>query len=317
MRAMVLTGFGGPELFELRDILKPAPKAGEVLVRVIASSVNPVDAKLRANGSWAGITPPVVLGSDAAGIVEEVGEGVTAYKAGDEVYYTPEIFGNQLGSYAEYNVVRTDIIGRKPKRLFFDEASAIPLAGGTAWDAVVRRLRVMPGETVLIHSAAGGVGSFALQFAKAAGARVIATASKKNHDLLTKLGADVVVDYNDDVCKAVMDETDGIGADAAFDILGENVGSRCVPCTRQFGRIAVILTPQGSLAGLSTKNITLYGIFLTRESRRLEEMARVFDRGLARPVIGEVLPMTEVSKAHERMDSEHGVGKIVLKVAEN
>jgi NADPH:quinone reductase len=315
MRAMVLPKFGDAELFQLKDIPKPSPGSGEILVKVIAASVNPVDAKIRENGQWAKLNPPVVLGYDAAGIVEELGEGVTEFKVGDEVYFSPEIFGNQLGSNAEYNVVKTNIVAKKPKGLSFEEAAAIPLAGGTAWDAIVRRLKVTPGETVLIHGAAGGVGSFALQFAKAAGAKVIATASKANHSLLKELGADVVIDYNNhNLNDEVIEEANGIGVDAAFDIQGNDVGSRCVACTRPFGRIAVILTPQGSLGSISTKNITLHGIFLMRETKRLEEMAKLFERKQASVVIDEVLPLTEISKAHKRMDSQHGKGKIVIKI---
>jgi NADPH:quinone reductase len=131
MRAMVLPRFGGSELFEMHELERPAPVYGEVLVRVIASAVNPVDAKLRANGAWAKLDPPVILGYDVAGVVEDVGFGVSEFRAGDEVYYTPEIFGNPHGSYADYSVVSAAIVAHKPTALSFVEASAIPLAGGT------------------------------------------------------------------------------------------------------------------------------------------------------------------------------------------
>src|SRR3712207_5296340 len=203
MRAMVLPRFGGPDLFEPREVERPSPGAGEVLVRVVATAVNPVDAKLRADGTWAGLRAPVILGYDAAGVVEEAGPGVSAFRPGDEVYYTPEIFGNQNGSYAEFNAAPASIVARKPAGLSFEEACAIPLAGGTAWEAVVRRLAVRPGETVLIQGAAGGVGTFAVQFAKAAGARVLATASAPNHGTLRDLGADVVIDYRNQDAAAV------------------------------------------------------------------------------------------------------------------
>src|SRR3712207_1463469 len=203
MRAMVLPRFGGPDLFEAREVERPSPGPGEVLVRIVATAVNPVDAKLRADGSWAGLRPPVVLGYDVAGVVEEIGPGVSAFRPGDEVYYTPEIFGNQRGSYAEFNAAPASIVARKPAGLSFEEACAIPLAGGTAWEAVVRRLAVRPGETVLIHGAAGGVGTFAVQFAKAAGVRVLATASAPNHGTLRDLGADVVIDYRSQDAAAV------------------------------------------------------------------------------------------------------------------
>ncbi len=317
MRAMVLPKFGGPELFELREMDRPRPGPGEVVVRVIASGTNPVDAKLRANGTWAKLTPPVVLGYDAAGVVAEVGAGVSAFKPGDEVWYTPEVLGNPLGTYAEYNVTRASIVAKKPKGLSFVEAAAIPLAGGTAWEAVLRRLQVRPGETVLIHGAAGGVGSFAVQFAKAAGARVLATASPNNLGTLRELGADVAIDYRgQDVSEVALAETDGQGVDAAFDIEGDNRVARCLPALRPFGRVACILPPQGDLTLLYQKNIAVHGVFLTRERRRLDEMRPLFERGQARPLIDAVLPLEEVRKAHERLDSHHGRGKLVLQVAD-
>jgi NADPH2:quinone reductase len=182
MRAMVLPQFGGAELLELREIERPEPGPGKILVRIIAASVNPVDAKIRADGNWAQLVPPVVLGYDAAGIVEKLSPGVVDFRPGDDVYFTAEIFSNRYGTYAEYTVADAALVARKPAGLSFIEASAIPLAGGTAWEAMIRRIDIRPGETVLIHGGAGGVGSFAVQFAKAAGARVIATAGPDNQE---------------------------------------------------------------------------------------------------------------------------------------
>ncbi|MGE5315926.1 MAG: zinc-binding dehydrogenase [Acidobacteriota bacterium] len=317
MRAMVLPQFGGPELFERREIEKPKPAPGELLVRIIVSGTNPVDAKIRASGHWAKLAMPAVIGYDASGIVEAVGEGVRDFKAGDEVYYTPEIPGNSRGTYAEYNTVSAGIVAPKPAALSFEEAAAVPLAGGTAWEAIVRRLRLIPGETILIQGAAGGVGTFAVQFAKASGARIIATASEKHHEFLRSLGADVTLDYRDQekVVKAVQDETEGRGADALFDIYGQPVVGRSLPALRPFARAACILPPGGDLSPFYLNNITLYGVFLTRERKRLDEMRPVFERGQARPVIDQVMPLEDVPKAHERLDSGHGRGKIVLRVS--
>lgn len=314
MRAVVLKGFGGLEMLEERDLPVPEPGPGEVLVKNLAIAVNPVDAKIRAAGRWAGVEPPFVLGYDAAGVVAKVGPGVRDLKEGDEVYYTPEIFGNPHGTYAEYTPVPAEIVARKPKNLSFAEAAAIPLAGGTAWEAVVRRLAVRPGETVLVMGGAGGVGSFAVQFAKAAGAYVIATASAENLSVLKELGADLALDYRDPWPEEVLKATEGQGVDAALETAGENLVERVIPVVRPFGRIATILPPQGNLAGLYIKNQTLYGVFLTRERKRLLEMRPLFERGLARPLIAEVLPFSleNLRKAHARMDSGHGRGKIVL-----
>ena len=314
MRAVVLKGFGGLEMLEERDLPVPEPGPGEVLVRNLAVAVNPVDAKIRAAGRWAGVEPPFVLGYDAAGVVAKVGPGVKDLKEGDEVYYTPEIFGNPHGTYAEYTPVPAGIVAKKPKNLSFAEAAAIPLAGGTAWEAVVRRLAVRPGETVLVMGGAGGVGSFAVQFAKAAGAYVIATASAENLPVLKELGADLALDYRGPWAEEVLKATEGQGVDAAFETAGESLVERVIPVVRPFGRIATILPPQGNLSGLYTKNQTLYGVFLTRERKRLLEMRPLLERGLARPLIAEVLPFSleNLRKAHARMDSGHGRGKIVL-----
>ena len=315
MRAIVIRGWGGTDVFEQRDLARPQPGPGEVLVRVMASGTNPVDAKIRAAGSWSRIQPPAVLGYDAAGIVEALGPGVSDFAPGDEVFYTPEIFGTQLGTYAEYNVIPARIVARKPRRASFEAASAVPLAGGTAYEAIVRRLAVSAGETVLIHGGAGGVGSFAVQIARAGGARVIATASANNLDTLRRLGADVALDYGkDDVGAVALRETGGAGVDAVFDTAGGDNIAKSIAATRPFGRLAAILTPTGDLGAFSMKNLTLHGIFLIRERERLEALARLIDQGKVEPLVDEVLPLAEVARAHQRLDSGHGRGKIVLRI---
>jgi NADPH2:quinone reductase len=156
MKAMLITGFGGPEVFELREMPKPEPGPCQILVKVHATSVNPVDYKIRQAGAWAGIKPPAIIGYDVSGVVEDLGDGVEDFQVGDEVYYTPEIFEGQ-GGYAEYHVAHQAIVARKPSNLSHVEAASIPLAGGTAWDALITRANLHVGETVLIHGA-GGVG---------------------------------------------------------------------------------------------------------------------------------------------------------------
>jgi NADPH2:quinone reductase len=314
MRAMVIRAFGGPDVFELRDVPKPAPGVGELLVRVIASGTNPVDAKIRAGGSWAGITPPAILGYEASGVVEAVGLGVTDFHPGDDVFYTAEVFGNQEGTYAEYNVVPAAIVAKKPPTLSHFEAAAVPLAGGTAWEGIVRRLKLRVGETVLIHGGAGGVGSFAVQFAKAAGAWVLASAGPNNQEALRDLETDVPIDYrNSDVFEVVQKVTEGRGVDAVFDTVGEDLLTRSTPVTRHFGRLATILGPSVDLAQAYLRNQTIHGIFLTRERARLEEMTPVLAK--VRPLIDQVLPLEKVAEAHRRLDTGHGRGKIVLQVA--
>lgn len=315
MRAIIATAFGGPDVLKLGDLPVPIPGPGELRVRVVASGTNPVDAKLRADGSWAGLTPPVVLGYDVSGVVDEVGPGVRDFQKGDAVFYTPEIFGNPRGSYAEYNVVPERIVAKKPKNLSHIEAAAVPLAGGTAWEAIVRRLALRPGESVLIQGGAGGVGSFAIQFAKAAGAYVLATAGPANQAFLRELGADVALDYTRaDVADAVLRET-GTGVDALFDAVGGETVARSLRAVKPFGRIATILDVRGDIASLFTRNQTLHGIFLTRERRRLLDMTPLIERGLVKPRIESVLPLEQAAAAHVRLDSHHGRGKIVLEVA--
>jgi NADPH2:quinone reductase len=315
---MVTPQFGGPDVFEERDVERPQPGPGEVQVRVIAAGTNPVDAKLRANGGSRGLEAPIILGADISGVVEEVGPGVTDLAPGDEVYYTPEVFGPRShGSYAEYNVASADIVAKKPASLSHEEAAAVPLAGGTAYEAIVRRLAVQVGETVLIHGGAGGVGSFAVQIARAAGARVLASAGPDNQETLEELGAHVALDYrSQDVAGISLDDTGGQGVDAVLDTVGGETVESSIPATRPFGRIATILGAQGDLTPLYQKNQTLYGVFLARERARLEEIGRLIEHGHVRPLVAEVLPLEDVGKAHERLDSGHGRGKVVLRVSE-
>ena len=316
MRAMVIPKFGPADLFEEQNVQRPEPGPGEVLVRVVASGTNPIDAKLRADGSFAGLEPPVILGADVSGVVEDIGPGVTDFAAGDEVYYTPEMFGpGSNGGYAEYHVASVEIVAHKPATLSHIEAAAVPLAGGTAWEAVVRRLAVEVGETVLIHGGAGGVGSFAVQIAKASGARVLASAGPDNQQTLKDLGVDVAIDYTqDNVAELALEDTAGAGVDAVFDTVGGETVMNSIPATRAFGRLATVLGAQGDLTALYTNNQTLYGVLLTRERTRLDEMAVLVDRGQLRPLVEEVFPLEGVGRAHERLDSGHGRGKLVLNV---
>jgi NADPH2:quinone reductase len=315
-RAMVTPRFGGPNEFTLEDIDIPDPGPGQLLVRVVASGTNPIDAKLRADGTWAKLSPPVVFGYDVSGVVEKIGSCVTDFVPGDEVYYTPEILGNSRGSYAELNLVQTAIVARKPKNLDHYAAAAVPLAGGTAWEGIMRRLQLRLGETVLIHGGAGGVGSFAVQLAKAAGALVLASASTANLQTLRNLGVDNPVDYQkEDPIETALQLTDGRGVDAVFDTVGKDLVSRSLRAIRPFGRIACSLPPGGDLTPLNGKNVTLHGITLTRERQRLEELRAVIEQGKVRPLIDAVLPLEDVAKAHQRLDSGHGRGKIVLRVA--
>ncbi|MGH2698847.1 MAG: zinc-dependent alcohol dehydrogenase family protein [Actinomycetota bacterium] len=318
MRAMVIETFGGPEVFSEQEIDRPQPGPRELLVRVVASGTNPVEAKLRADGSARGVILPAVLGADASGVVEETGPGCRDFSAGDELYYTPELASPHPGTYAEYHVVDEAIVALKPQGLSHVEAAAVPLAGRTAWQVLIDRLQLAPAETVLIHGGAGGVGSFAVQIAKAAGARVLATASAENQDLLKELGTDLAIDYgSDDPTEIALEVTNGNGVDAVLDTVGGDIVERSLRATRTFGRLGTILGPKGDLTALYQRNQTLHGVMMTRNRPQLVHLDQLIERGQLRPVIDQVLPLEQVGDAHARLDSGHGRGKIVLSVAED
>jgi NADPH:quinone reductase-like Zn-dependent oxidoreductase len=313
MKAMIITAFGGPEVFQESEWPKPEPKATEVLVRVYATSINPVDYKIRTAGSWAGVKPPAIIGYDVAGVVEAVGVEVKAFKPGDEVFYTPLIFGGQ-GSYAEYHVADETIVTFKPRNLSFVEAASLPLAGCTAWDAM-QFMRIYPGHTVLIHAAAGGVGSLAVQIAKASGARVIGTCRAANQDLVRSLGTDVVIDYRtEDFVKAVLRETDGQGVEAVYDTVGGDTLSRSIEVTKPYGRMVSIVNTTGDLNGAYLKNLSLYFGFMDRARHKMEALRLMAERAQIRPVIDTVLALNQVAEGHRRIEKGGVRGKIVLTV---
>ena len=226
MKALILKSFGGPESFELRDVPKPVPHTGQVLVRVHATSINPLDYQVR-RGDYADLVPlPAITGHDVSGVVEEVGPGVTSFAPGDEVWYTPQIFDGP-GSYAEYHVAAEGIIGKKPPALSHLEAASLSLVGGTAREALVVRAALRVGESILVHGGAGGVGHVAIQLAKAIGAQVFTTVRDVNVEFARSLGADVIIDYEkEDYVHAILRETDGRGVDVVFDTIGGHTRSR-------------------------------------------------------------------------------------------
>ncbi len=314
MKASIIRSFGGPDRFELSDLPKPTPGPGQVLVRVVAASVNPVDYKIRQSGSWAGVPMPAILGYDAAGVVEALGTGAKRFKPGDEVFYSARIFGRQ-GTYAEYHVEDEEILALKPKALSFEQAAAVPLAAITAYDSVITFFGTKPGDTVLIHAGAGGVGHFAVQLAKAAGARVLATGRSVNTELIKGFGADEVIDYQklsfeDEALRL----TGGRGVDAAFDTVGGNTVSRSIQAVRPYGKLATVVSLEGSLAGMQAKNLTLYFGFMERTEAKIQTMATLIERGQLRPAIDSVFGLDQVAAAHERLEAGGIKGKIVIRI---
>jgi NADPH:quinone reductase len=312
MKAMVITEFGGPDVFELREVPKPEIGPNQVLVRVHATSVNPVDLGVRQAGSWAGVQPPAVIGYDVSGVVEAVGPGVTDVIVGDEVYYSPEISG-RWGSYAEYNAVDAAIVARKPTNLSHAEAASIPLAGCAAWDGLITKANLMVGETILIHGA-GGVGSLAVQIAKAAGAFILAVCSDYMVDPVAGLGADRAIDYkSEDFVEVVRDETDRLGVDVVFDTVGGDALARSIEVVKPYGRmVGIVRSAKGDWGLGFGKNLTLYMTRLERMAYKLDALCVLIERGQIEPVIDSVLPITDVAEAHRRLAAGGVKGKIVL-----
>lgn len=313
MRAMVISEFGDTDVFEQRDVERPEPGPTEVLVRVHATSVNPVDTKIRAAGEWAGVEPPAVIGYDVSGVVEETGEAVTDFEAGDEVYYTPEIDGTG-GSYAAYHAADESIVARKPSSLSHPEAAALPLAGGTAYDAIYARGDVSAGETVLIHGA-GGVGSHAVQMADAAGARVIAVASPETVEQTEDLGAVRAIDYEDEEFVGVIEREFDEPVDVVFTTVGGETLAASMAVVRPHARLVTILEPEGDWGAAYQRNPTVHMLFLERQRRTLDGMRRLAERGQLEPVVDRVVPLDEVARAHELVEEGGLTGKIVLDVA--
>ncbi|MFP4344314.1 MAG: zinc-binding dehydrogenase [Anaerolineales bacterium] len=314
MKALYIKAFGGPEVFEVREAERPQPGPNELLVRVHATSINPVDIKIRQAGEWAGIEPPAIIGYDVSGVVEEVGPGVSNFKIGDAVYYSPLISG-ESGSYAEYHAVDESIAAHKPEPLSHVEAAGLPLAGMTAWDGLIEKAALKVGEAVLIHGA-GGVGSLALQLAKAAGAYVIVSCSGYMVEQVEALGADRAIDHAAaDFTEVVMEETDGFGVDVVLDTVGGDLLTRSLPVTKPFGRMAGIVSTDAGFQAAFHKNLTLYPTFMQRERFKLDALRVLVERGELQPVIDSVIALEEIPEAQRRLWEEGGVrGKIVVKI---
>jgi NADPH2:quinone reductase len=318
MKAMLLNSFGGPQAFELTDVPKPVPGAGQVLVRVYATSINPLDYQVR-RGDYADLVPlPAITGHDVSGVVEAVGPGVTSFVAGDEVWYTPQIFDGP-GSYAEYHVAAENIVGKKPPALSHLEAASLTLVGGTAWEALVVRAALRVGESILIHGGAGGVGHVAIQLAKAIGARVYTTVREANAEFARGLGADVVIDYEkEDYVDAILRETEGRGVDVVFDTIGGNTLSRSPDVLAQLGRVVSIVDiaqPQ-NLVQAWGKNASYHFVFTRQNRGKLDELSAMVARGQLRPHVCAVYSLADLGLAHARLESpNHGIqGKIVIAV---
>jgi NADPH:quinone reductase-like Zn-dependent oxidoreductase len=307
MRAVVQNSFGGPEVLETVDVDRPEPLGGEVLIRVRASGVNPVDVAVRSGAYPLLGEPSFGVGWDISGVVEEVGPG-SRFKVGDEVFGMP-FFPRAANGYAEYVAAPSRQVARKPASLDHVQAAAVPLAALTAWQGLVDAARVKAGDRVLIHRAAGGVGHFAVQIAKARGAHVIALASEARHEFVRSLGADEVIDYR------VTDFADAVrNLDIVFDSNAQ--GSRSLSVLRPGGTLVSIMEHwnQELAAEVEAAGRHFAGVSVEPDYASLEAIAALIDEGRVRPHVQETFPLEEAGKAHELVGSGRVQGKVVLTV---
>jgi len=308
MKAVRIHEYGGPEVLKYEDAPKPTPAADEVLIRVHAAGVNPVDWKVRAGYAKERLKykMPFIPGWDVSGVIEAVGSAAKRLKAGDEVYSRPDIARD--GSYAEYIVVRESEVALKPKSLDHVTAAAIPLASLTAWQGLFDAAKLTAGQTVLIHGAAGGVGTFAVQFAKTKGARVTATASKKNHDFLRSLGADELIDYNTTKFEDVVHDVD-----AVFDTITGETADRSWQVIKKGGVYVSILAPP-SHEKAAARGVRAEHVFVQPKIDQLDEIGKLVTAGKVKVIIEKVFPLSDARAAQESNATGHTRGKIVLRV---
>jgi len=313
MKAVVINQYGGKEELTEQDVILPELKENQVLIKEHATSINPIDWKLREGYlkqmmDW---PFPIILGWDVAGVITEVGSQVTDWKVGDQVFARPET--TRFGTYAEETIVDDHLVAKIPENVTFEEAAAVPLAGLTAWQALFDHGNLQKGEKVLIHAGAGGVGTYAIQLAKQAGAYVITTASKKNHELLEKLGADEVIDYHTTNFTEVLTDIDLV-----FDTMGGDVQKSSVSVLKQnTGRlISIVGIESEDLA--KEKNIKAESIWLQPDGKQLQNIADLMAAKKVVSVIGEVFPFSRqgIFDAHALSETHHAVGKIVIKMAD-
>jgi NADPH:quinone reductase-like Zn-dependent oxidoreductase len=308
MKAIVAHEYGGPEVLKFEEVPRPEPKENEALVRVIASGVNPADP-LTLSGKYArefGTHLPLIPGYDIAGIVEKTGVKVTKLKGGDAIYGYPT-FG---GGWAEYVTVTEGEVAAKPASLSFAEAAAVPVGALTAWQALVDVAQLRAGQIILIHGGSGGVGSFAVQIAKARGARVIATASTANQDLLKQLGADVTIDYTKTKFEEIAKDVD-----AVLDPVGKETLARSYGVVKK-GGIVMSLVARPDPVELKKREIRGAGISVHPDAEDLTEIAHLIDAGKIKPVVTKVLPLSEGIAAQQQAATHHTRGKVVLRIAD-
>ena len=333
MKAVILTGAGGTDMLQLMEVPDPVLKEPQdVLVRLYASGLNPVDYKLRRKGGFYPNCLPLMLGCDGAGVVQAIGAAVTKYKIGDEVFFfNGGMGGDEQGNYAELTVVHQDYLAAKPKSLSMVEAASVPLVWLTAWEALFERCSLQAGETILIHGGAGGVGYIAIQIAKHARATVITTiSSSEKAKFVRLLGADHCINYKEEnfVDRAI-DITNGKGVDVVFDTVGGQVFADSFPAAKVYGHVVTldeINFSKDEVKVAKLRNLTLsYELMLTpmhfkmhearvRQTSMLDTAARLIDEGQVKVFVNNIFGLDEIAQAQHIVESGHSVGKTVIKV---
>jgi NADPH:quinone reductase-like Zn-dependent oxidoreductase len=305
MKAVRIHEFGGPETLQVEELPTPTPETGQVLIRVLAASVNPVDYKIRKGGYLPESALPLTLGRDVAGIIERVGPEVRNFQEGEAVY---AMLDRIHGGYAEYVADRAMNCAKKPARLDFIQAAAVPLAGLTAWQGLFDHGELKGGERVLIHGAAGGVGHFAVQFAKARGATVFATCSGEDAEFVKKLGADEVIDYHGERF-----EDRARDIDLVFDLVAGETQDRSFAVLKTGGRLISTLQ-EPDKAKAAEKRIKGVHYMAKPDGDELAEIARLIDAEKVTPTIEGVFPLTAAADAEQELETAHVRGKLVLAV---
>jgi NADPH:quinone reductase-like Zn-dependent oxidoreductase len=310
MKALVVHEFGGPEVMKYEDAPRPEPKDDEILVRVLAAAVNPVDSYVR-QGMFAkrGMdNRPAIIGYDISGVVQKTGANAKKFKAGDKVYSYLSVMRG--GGYAEFAIAKESETALKPKNINFEEAAAVPLAATTAWQSLVDEAKLNAGQTVLVHGGSGGVGSFAIQIAKARGAKVIATASTAHQDLLKQLQVDQAIDYTTTKFEDMVKDVDVVLNCVRAEALARSYG------VVKKGGIIVSITDEPDQTECIEHGIRGSRLGAHPDAKVLEELTKLIEAGKMKPIVSQTLPLADASKAHQQIETHHTLGKIVLKVTE-
>jgi len=309
MRLIRQHALGGPDVLRVEELARPTPAAGEVLVRVAAAGVNPVDWKVRTRGGFLG-EPPFTVGWDVAGVVEEAGAAVADFAPGDRVFGMPR-FPEEAAAYAEYVTAPSNELAATPDALSDVEAGALPLAGLTAWQALVGVADLQPGQRVLILAAAGGVGHLAVQIAKARGAFVIGTAGAAKHPFLDQLGADEKIDYTSDAVEDVVSDVDVV-----LDLVGGEGSAPTVACVRD-GGLFIAIPSASALDHLRERagdRVRVTSMLVRPDREGLEALGALVENGRLKVHVERTFPLAEAARAHELGEQGHTRGKLVLTV---